>query len=107
TKAPAVLTENGFMTGDKDFNLVFGAKQEQYINDMAQVHVKAIQSWLGESFNGKVKTSKHVPSKLKPSKPQTSTPACFRVESKVNGLRLYNKHSWDDKDVVGSVDKDI
>src|SRR5699024_9983246 len=107
TKAPAVLTENGFMTGDKDFNLVFGAKQEQYINDMAQVHVKAIQSWLGESFNGKVKPSKPVPSKPKPSKPQTSTPASDRVESKVKGLRFYNKPSSADKNVVGRVDKGI
>src|SRR5699024_454524 len=76
-------------------------------NDMAQVHVKAIQSWLGESFNGKVKPSKPVPSKPKPSKPQTSTPASGRVESKVNGLRFYNKPSWADKDVVGRVDKGI
>src|SRR5699024_533787 len=105
TKAPAVLTENGFMTGSKDFDLVFGSKQDQYIDDMAQVHVKAIQRWLGESFNGKVKPSKPAPSKT--SKPQTSTPASGRVESKVNGLRFYNKPSWADKDVVGRVDKGI
>jgi len=107
TTAPAVLTENGFMTGSKDFDLVFGAKQDQYIDDMAQVHVKAIQRWLGESFNGKEKPSKPAPSNPKPSKPQTSTSASGRVESKVNGLRFYNKPSWSDKDVVGRVDKGI
>jgi|SRR5690625_142453 len=37
----------------------------------------------------------------------TSTSASGRVESKVNGLRFYNKPSWADKDVVGRVDKGI
>lgn len=31
----------------------------------------------------------------------------MRVESKVNNLRYYSKPSWDDKDVVGHVDKGI
>lgn len=46
---------------------------------------------------------------VKPPKKQTgstaSTSASGRVESKVNGLRFYNKPSWSDKDVVGTVDK--
>lgn len=50
TKAVAVLTENGFMTSDKDFELIFGSKQDQYIHDMARVHVKAICRYFGKSF---------------------------------------------------------
>src|SRR5699024_2325304 len=42
TNMTAVLVENGFMTGNKDFDLVFGSKQGQYVKDMAVVHTKAI-----------------------------------------------------------------
>lgn len=43
------------------------------------------------------------------TKPKQQTNAYIgkRVESKVSGLRYYNKPSWDDKDVVGKVDKGV
>lgn len=47
--------------------------------------------------------------KLRTNKPQATTSSYKgkRVESKVNGLRFYNKPSWADKDVVGHVNKGI
>ncbi|MGA4519261.1 N-acetylmuramoyl-L-alanine amidase [Solibacillus silvestris] len=48
TNADAVLTENGFMTNDQDFQLIFNS--EKYITDMARVHAKAICSFYGVSF---------------------------------------------------------
>ena len=50
TKMTAVLTENGFMDTDSDFELIFGSKQDEYTDDMARVHVKAIQRFLDEDF---------------------------------------------------------
>lgn len=50
TKMTAVLTENGFMDTDSDFELIFGSKQDKYTDDMARVHVKAIQRFLDEDF---------------------------------------------------------
>jgi N-acetylmuramoyl-L-alanine amidase CwlA len=40
-------------------------------------------------------------------KKRAGTPVSGRVESKVNGLRFYNKPSWDDKNVAGHVDKGL
>ncbi|GGJ85887.1 hypothetical protein GCM10007063_05430 [Lentibacillus kapialis] len=63
TNMTAVLTENGFMDTDADFELVFGSKQDEYTDDMAKVHVKAIQRYLNEDFEnadtGKVHTPDH------------------------------------------------
>lgn len=74
TRMPAVLVEHGFMSGNKDFDLVFGKKQDQYIKDMAEADVKGIQNWLGESFKGEATVSPSKPNKPKPSKPKkTST----------------------------------
>ncbi|MCP3025430.1 N-acetylmuramoyl-L-alanine amidase [Halobacillus sp. A5] len=56
TNMTAVLTENGFMTNNKDFELIFGNKQEEYTDKMAEVHVKAISRFFGEDF--KAQTSK-------------------------------------------------
>lgn len=53
TRMPAVLVENGFMSGNKDFNLVFGSKQSKYIKDMAEVHAKAICRYFGIKYKGK------------------------------------------------------
>jgi|SRR5690625_1472997 len=53
TNMPAVLVENGFMSGSKDFNLVFGSKQSKYIKDMAEVHAKAICRYFGIKYKGK------------------------------------------------------
>lgn len=58
-KAPAVLIEHGFMTNNKDFELIFGSKQAKYIEDMARADVKGIQRYFGKSFKD-----------TKPSKPK-------------------------------------
>lgn len=50
---PAVLTEHGFMGNDKDFELIFGSKQDKYIQDMADAQVNAVQRYLGLSVGGK------------------------------------------------------
>ena len=47
TKAAAILGENGFMTNDEDFELIFGSKQEQYTIDIAEAYFKGIQNYLG------------------------------------------------------------
>lgn len=51
-KAPSVLVEYGFMSGNTDFELIFGGKQGEYIKDMAEASVRGIQSYLGETFKG-------------------------------------------------------
>jgi N-acetylmuramoyl-L-alanine amidase CwlA len=44
--------------------------------------------------------------KMRHGKPITNpSTVSGRIESKVNGLRFYNKPSWEDKDVIGHVDK--
>lgn len=53
TKAPAILGENGFMTGSKDFELIFGSKQEQYTTDIADAYFKGIQAYLGQTTTPK------------------------------------------------------
>ncbi|GIP61931.1 hypothetical protein J32TS6_04860 [Virgibacillus pantothenticus] len=72
THMTAVLVENGFMSGDKDFDLVFGSKQKQYVKDMARVHAKAICRYYGAKFkdlDGTTVADK--PSK--PSKPSSKS----------------------------------
>src|SRR5699024_7267907 len=71
---PAVLVEHGFMSGSKDFDLIFGSQQDQYIKDMAEADVRGIQKWLGQNFKGEAS----VPST--PSKPTTSKPANKTIE---------------------------
>src|SRR5690625_3588711 len=66
TNMPAVLVENGFMTGDKDFDLIFGNKQDQYIKDMAKVHVDSISEYFGVKSDAATKTDA-------PSEPSTPT----------------------------------
>ena len=76
TNMPAVLIEHGFMTNKNDFELIFGSKQDKYIEDMAQADVRGIQRYLGQDYKD-VKPSAPKPSKpkpSKPSKPNTSTP---------------------------------
>lgn len=50
TKMTAILVEYGFMTNAKDFEYIFGSKQNQYIKDMAEATVKGVQAYLGRSF---------------------------------------------------------
>lgn len=62
TQMTAVLIENGFMSGNKDFDLIFGSKQADYIKDMAEVHAKSICRYFGIKYKG-------VSSKPTPNKP--------------------------------------
>jgi N-acetylmuramoyl-L-alanine amidase len=80
TKMPAVLVENGFMTGSSDFDLVFGSKQSAYIKDMAVVHAKAICRYFGIKYNGKDVTP------VKPSKP--NKPASTPKPNKTGNARI-------------------
>lgn len=49
-KMPAVLIEHGFMTGNRDFSLIFGADQDVYIRDMAEADSRAILDALGLQY---------------------------------------------------------
>ena len=49
TKMTAILIEYGFMTNAKDFEYIFGSKQNQYVKDMAEATVKGVQAYLGQS----------------------------------------------------------
>lgn len=64
TKAPAILGENGFMTGNKDFDLIFGSKKDKYALDVAEAYFKGIQEYLGLSTSvPKVITKSSKPAK--------------------------------------------
>ncbi len=73
--------------------------------------VKATELKVGQKIKVKNTGGNSSGSGSKPaSKPNTTSPsssASGRVESKVNGLRFYNRPSWDDKDVVGIVNKGV
>lgn len=70
----SILIEHGFMNGSRDFDYVFGDKQDKHIKDMAIADVKAICEFFGKSFKSKGKATKPKPSKpSKPSKPKPYT----------------------------------
>lgn len=75
TDMTAVLTENGFMTNDEDFELIFGSKQDEYIEDMAKVHAKTICDFFGVSFNEAHIDVEHTsrPSNKPSSKPKSKS----------------------------------
>lgn len=50
----SILIENGFMSGSKDFDLVFGSKQGAYIERRAKVIVKSICKYYGKEFKSNV-----------------------------------------------------
>lgn len=52
TNMPAVLVEHGFMTNPNDFVLIFGSKQAQYVEDMADADARAVAKYFGVSYNG-------------------------------------------------------
>ena len=56
TKMPAVLVEYGFMTNASDFVLIFGDKQAQYTEDMADATARAVASHFNTSYTGKSNT---------------------------------------------------
>ncbi|GIN59256.1 hypothetical protein J8TS2_35750 [Lederbergia ruris] len=89
TDMTAVLVENGFMSGNKDFDLVFGSKQGQYIKDMAEVHAKAICRYYGVKY----KATEDVKAKPKPSTPkQPNKPVSKpKASTKTNSIVDYLK----------------
>ena len=56
TKMPSVLVEYGFMTNANDFVLIFGNKQAQYTEDMADATARAVASYFNASYTGKSNT---------------------------------------------------
>lgn len=72
TKMPAILIESGFMTNDKDFELIFGDKQDKYTDDLANAYFEAIQEYFGE--DSVVNPDEKVDGVVSP-KPSTSKPA--------------------------------
>lgn len=55
TRMPSVLIEHGFMTGNQDFELIFGSKQDKYIKDMAEANANAILRYFGMPYKAEVK----------------------------------------------------
>jgi N-acetylmuramoyl-L-alanine amidase len=73
TKAPSILTENGFMTNDKEFELIF--KSEKFVKEVAEVHAKLVADYFGVKFaNKKVEVEKTEPveTDTKPNNVNTS-----------------------------------
>ncbi|HAM1439094.1 TPA: N-acetylmuramoyl-L-alanine amidase [Listeria monocytogenes] len=102
TKAVATLQEVAFITNKNDV-----AKYNAKADEVARKAAEGILSY----FNEKLSVAKPTtPSKPAP-KPATPMPNNSyknkKLVSKVNGLRFYNKPSWSDKDVAGTVTKGI
>ncbi|MCC8351524.1 MULTISPECIES: N-acetylmuramoyl-L-alanine amidase family protein [Bacillus] len=60
-----------------------------------------------KSLGGKSTTPTKTSTKPTTSSPSSSSAASGSLKSKVDGLRFYSKPSWEDKDVVGTVNKGI
>lgn len=79
TTFPMVLVEHGFMTNSLDFPLIFGNRQDTYIEDMAEADVKAVCQYFGVSFS------------KGGSKPSTPSPSSgvdlYRVQVGAFGVR--------------------
>lgn len=61
TKMTAVLVEHGFMTNSRDFELIFGKSQSEYVEDMANADAKAICEYFSVAFNGNVVANPVIP----------------------------------------------
>lgn len=61
TNMPAVLIEHGFMTGNKDFDLIFGKQRDKYVEDMADADARAICNYFGVSYRSSAKTEPNTP----------------------------------------------
>ena len=86
TKMTAILIEYGFMTNDKDFEYIFGSKQNQYVKDMAEATVKGVQAYLG--LNTSLKANKPT---VTPSKPTTNTSTGIVKKYAENGVFYPNE----------------
>lgn len=94
TNMPAVLVENGFMSGNKDFDLVFGDKQAEYIEDMAEIHAKSIAEYFGVKGGSSTKPQKPKPSKPKEdSKPSKKPSSAYKGDSIVDYLNSIGEDS--------------
>lgn len=69
---PAILIEHGFMSHHTDFELIFGNKQAQYIEHMAEADAKAIMAYFGIAFKG---------AGTRPSQPVISGKVLYRVQT--------------------------
>lgn len=56
TDMDAILTENGFMTNDNDFKLIF--KSDKFVKDVAEIHAKAICRYYGVTYISEVAIAK-------------------------------------------------
>lgn len=54
TNMNAILSENGFMTNENDFNLIF--KSDKYVKDLAEIHAKSICQFYGIEYVEEVVT---------------------------------------------------
>lgn len=61
TNMPAVLIEHGFMTGNKDFDLIFGKQRDKYVEDMADADARAICNYFGVTYRSNAKTEPSTP----------------------------------------------
>ena len=75
TKMPAVLVEYGFMTNANDFVLIFGNKQAQYTEDMADATARAVASYFNTSYTGKSNTVTTSESNKAPAKGNNVVPS--------------------------------
>lgn len=75
TKMPAVLVEYGFMTNANDFVLIFGNKQAQYTEDMADATARAVASHFNTSYTGKSNTVTTSESSKAPAKGNNVVPS--------------------------------
>lgn len=75
TKMPTVLAEYGFMTNASDFVLIFGNKQAQYTEDMADATARAVASYFNTSYTGKSNTVTTNESSKAPAKGNNVVPS--------------------------------
>ncbi|WP_166666068.1 N-acetylmuramoyl-L-alanine amidase, partial [Paenilisteria rocourtiae] len=100
TNAPAMLLETCFIS-NKDDMTTYSTKKT--------LIAKAIVHGALDYFN--IALPKNDAPEKTPEAPKQTVPtnpfAGKKLVSKVNGLRFYNKPSWADKDVVGTVNKGV
>lgn len=101
TKVVAILIEHGFMTNSKDFEYIFGNRQAQYIEDMADADARAICKYLGVTYGGtKVKAD---------PTPKADGKVLYRVQTgafseKANAQALVNKLDKQNVDAIVAFD---
>ena len=68
THMTAVLTENGFMTHDEDFENLFGKNKESYRQRVAETHCKILCRYFGVPYKGVKSSTKEEYFKMKMTK---------------------------------------